>query len=158
MGTKNIVKRRSILERFWEKVKVGSLDECWPWIASLHGDGYGQFNTGRRIINAHIFAYDVQTGTEIPAGLHHDHLCRNPTCMNARHLEGVTQATNNLRGIGAPAVHARKTHCIHGHPFHGTNLYLDGPRRAHRNCLTCKRRRGREYQLRKRLDSKKRSA
>lgn len=145
-----IVSKPTMLDRFWSKVDVCGADDCWNWLASLHGLGYGQFNTGRRIMNAHIIAYELQTGRQVPIGLEIDHLCRNRICMNGRHLEPVTKKENILRGQSPMAQQARQTHCIAGHALTAENVYWFGAKRNHRMCLTCKRRRDAEYQDRKR--------
>jgi hypothetical protein len=44
---------------------------------------------------------------------------------------------NVLRGVGAAAKNARKTHCKRGHPFDEANTYWFGPERRHRMCRTC---------------------
>ena len=78
---------------------------------------------------------------EVPKGLQLDHLCRVRDCVNPYHLEAVTQQENILRGESASAKHARKTHCINGHPLSGDNLYLRPDRgdRAGRACRECQR-------------------
>lgn len=45
-------------KRFWRKVdKSGGPDACWPWLASTHPGGYGQFYDARnKPIYAHRFA------------------------------------------------------------------------------------------------------
>jgi hypothetical protein len=30
-------------DRFWNKVDIGSSEECWPWKASVQRGGYGWF-------------------------------------------------------------------------------------------------------------------
>ena len=83
--------------RFWRKVKGGDVTTCWIWQASLHR-GYGQFAvSSRQIVIAHRFAYEELVGP-IPDGLHLDHLCRQPKCVNPWHLEPVTPLVNVRRG------------------------------------------------------------
>ena len=131
----------SMLDRLWSKVNVRGPDDCWLWTASLHGKGYGQFNTGRRIMNAHIVVYELDRKFEVPRGLEIDHLCHVRTCMNPSHLEAVTKAVNILRGHSLMAVQARQTHCVAGHELSGSNVYWYGKNKTHRMCRACKRRR-----------------
>jgi len=37
------------MKRFWDKVKIGKEDECWEWIASGRGNGYGCFKYQKKI-------------------------------------------------------------------------------------------------------------
>jgi hypothetical protein len=36
-------KRISVEERFWKKVFMLSYFDCWIWMGSIDGDGYGHF-------------------------------------------------------------------------------------------------------------------
>lgn len=122
-------------DRFWEKVEKAGPDECWGWTAATYHNGYGSFWNGQRTMRAHRFAYERLVGP-IPEGLQIDHLCRNPACVNPGHLEPVTRRENILRGEGITAQQARKTHCVHGHPFDEENTYVH-PRG--RTCRACNR-------------------
>lgn len=119
--------------RFWTRVDF--TDSCWLWAKRLQADGYGSFSieSGRTVL-AHRWAYEFIMGA-IPTGLTLDHLCRVRHCVNPEHLEPVTAAVNTMRGYGAGAIHARQTHCIHGHILSGDNIYLTP--RGHRVCRHC---------------------
>ena len=119
--------------RFWRNVV--KTEGCWEWIAFRTKDGYGRFRVGGGKVLAHRFAYELLVGP-IPEGLESDHLCRNRGCVNPAHLEPVTQQVNRLRGVGLPALSARKTHCKNGHPFNAANTYHR--RDGDRECRTCK--------------------
>lgn len=129
-------------ERFREKVEFGEPHECWRWIGSSSNGGYGALRVGRTSVPAHRFSYELHVGP-IPDGLHIDHLCRNPSCVNPAHLEPVTPQENALRGIGPSAVNARKSECPQGHPLSGDNLYIV-PSTGSRMCRTCIRARNRK--------------
>jgi len=126
--------------RFWAKVEKRGPHECWSWTGATNGDGYGYMTRNGRTAYAHRVSYEFAIGP-IPEGLQLDHLCRVRNCVNPAHLEAVTSAENTLRGNGACARNARKTHCKHGHEFTDDNIAWSKKGRA---CLTCKRLRERD--------------
>lgn len=99
---------RTLQERWSSKVLRGANPtDCWLWMGSLDGHGYGQIQTGRVSVNghhapdkAHRVSYELHVGP-IPEGLQLDHLCRNPSCVNPKHLEPVTNQENTQRGWDA---------------------------------------------------------
>jgi len=125
------------LDRFFEKVVIPTdPDDCWWWIAARTGGGYGYCydSVAKKIRRAHRVAYQLFYGT-IPIGLELDHRCNRPACVNPTHLMAVTHRANILRSDAPHAQNARKTHCIHGHPLSGDNLYR--PPRGGRQCRCC---------------------
>lgn len=146
-------------ERFWEKVNKDGpisshrpdLGQCWIWTAAANrsnGGRYGWFRLPRQRagIKAHRWAWEEVNGP-LSDRLQLDHLCRNTLCVNPAHLEPVTIRENVLRGTNTPAQHARKTHCIHGHPLSGENTYTAAS--GQRMCRTCRRQWERERKARK---------
>lgn len=107
--------------------------ECWVWSGSLTREGYGRVMIAQRAYTAHRKVYEYLVGP-IPPGLELDHLCRNRGCVNPAHLEPVTTKENLLRGIGACAKNAVKTHCKRGHKFDEANTYLTANGRSCRQC------------------------
>lgn len=87
-------------QRFWAKVR--KTDECWVWTASVNGDGYGQIKVDGRLRKAHRLAWEMTNGP-IPKGMHIDHRCANPLCVNPAHLRIVTNAQNLQHRTGAQA-------------------------------------------------------
>lgn len=124
-------REQSIEERFWSKVDVREIDECWPWTAYITPKGYGRFWTGKTTQYAYRVAYEMRVG-EIPTGLELDHLCHNRSCVNPAHLEPVTHEVNIARSSNA-----LKTHCKRGHEFTSETTYLK--KGGGRQCRACDR-------------------
>lgn len=150
-------KRRTLEERFWERVDRLSDNECWVWTGARNRAGYGRLPAPRPETGdwtsryAHRISYEIHRG-EIPDGLVLDHLCRNPPCVNPAHLEVVTPGENTLRGESPWAINSRKTHCVHGHEYTPENTYVKPT--GWRECRTCKRNAERErYHRKKRTSS-----
>lgn len=117
-------------ERFWSKVQ--KTQTCWVWAAFKDKHGYGQFSagrrspTGKRVMDmAYRVAFQLIKGP-VPAGMHLDHLCRNPSCVNPDHLEAVTSRENTLRGTSPPARYAKMQTCKRGHQKTPENTYYTG--------------------------------
>lgn len=122
---------KTILERFWEKVE--ETEGCWLWNGYHGGMGYGQFwITPGRPIGAHRFAYQLLVGP-IPDDFDIDHLCRNPRCVNPKHLEPVSHRENMRRSKAA-----RKMACKLGHDWtNPKNVYIR--KGGQRWCAECAR-------------------
>lgn len=56
--------KRTVEERFWEKVERRGPDECWLWLGGKTGGGYGYFWLDGRMVRAHRFAYGASCGTD----------------------------------------------------------------------------------------------
>ena len=131
------IEKRPLLERLTSRVRVED-SGCWVWTGCTT-NGYGKISVDGKSEQAHRASYVAHIGP-IPSGLQLDHLCRNRACVNPAHLEPVTNRENVLRGVGASALNARKTHCVNGHPLSGGNLMLQQKKRGiERVCRECNR-------------------
>jgi len=131
---------QSVHERFWMQVNKQGPEKCWTW----HGytqKGYGRFGANGKNHAAHRWLYETLYGA-LESGKQLDHLCRNRACVNPAHMEPVTRKENILRGVGAPAQNARKTHCKRGHPLFGANIFRSNSNQRH--CRACRRERERQ--------------
>lgn len=86
---------KSLIKRFWEKVKIKQNENCWEWMASIKPSGYGQIRINGRTEYAHRVSYELAYG-EIPSGMLVRHKCDNPLCVRPEHLEIGTQFDNML--------------------------------------------------------------
>ena len=137
------------MERFWSKVDRNgpipahhqNLGPCWLWKAGKVRDGYGNFRIGEKQVLAHRWTFERVNGS-VPAGMELDHLCRVRHCCNPSHLEIVTRAVNQARGMKA-----QQTHCKNGHPYDEENTYRKPSGR--RDCRACVRERVSQYRARK---------
>lgn len=104
----------------------GDISDCWTWIGQLY-EGYGRYGQ----LAGHRIVYENLVG-EIPDGLVLDHTCLNTKCVNPFHLDPVTIGENVRRARAL----SRKETCPHGHPYVGSNLYIN-PNTGARLCKAC---------------------
>lgn len=131
---------KTAIERMIGRLRQSKRDGC-VFIPGLKGGGgyttlyLGGGRTAPRKLPLHRFTYLFFVG-RIRPGLVIDHLCRNHKCCNPSHLRAATHRENILCGSGAPAAHAKKTHCKRGHKFTTDNTYAA---RFGRGCRICRK-------------------
>jgi hypothetical protein len=74
---------------------------CWVWLWHTTASGYGWFQN--RL--AHGVFWERENGP-VPSGRQLDHLCRNRACIRVDHMEIVTNAENQRRGLNAKLTEA----------------------------------------------------
>jgi hypothetical protein len=142
--------RRSLRQpqRFDYQVNVQG---CWIWQGYFDRNGYGRVPVARQPVWAHRFFYEHHVGP-IPEGLHLDHLCRTPACVNPDHLEPVTPAENCRRAALA------RVECANGHEWTPENTYCR-PDDGTRQCRVCKAEHNRQayFRNRDRINARRRA-
>lgn len=143
----NFIEDKIFLNSFWKKVV--KMKNCWNWVACKGQDGYGHLSVNGKNFRAHRISYMISNG-EIPEGFQIDHLCRNTSCVNPKHLEAVTQRENIMRGFGITAQNLRKIYCINNHKFTNGNTWFYKEKGAIRRvCKACTKIKTRNYLERK---------
>jgi len=85
----------NILKRFWSKVKIAGLRDCWIWQGSKTPKGYGGVTINNKWQQTHRFVFEQCYGP-IPKGLNVLHQCDNPPCCNPYHLSLGTLKDNSV--------------------------------------------------------------
>lgn len=106
--------------RFWSKVDMTG--DCWNWLGAHGKHGHGTFCVTKDGVSktpgAHRVAYELVKGP-IPEGLHIDHICHNPPCVNPDHLRPVTHKQNHENRRGASSISATGVRGVHKSPVTG---------------------------------------
>lgn len=93
------VLKESVLKRFRDNVRLTEWG-CLEWSGPRRNE-YGCVRVAGKTVPSHRVAWVMRHGHDVPDGLVIDHLCCNKSCVNADHLEAVTDE-ENLRRIHRP--------------------------------------------------------
>lgn len=77
---------------FWSR--VNKTDNCWDWIGTNRGNGYGCLEINSKLISAHRFSWAIHFG-HIPQKLFVLHKCDNKKCVRPDHLFLGNASDNN---------------------------------------------------------------
>jgi len=83
------MKRKTLEEKFVEKVEFGDADECWLWTgAKIPYGPTGVISHKGKLLNAHRVAYKLLSGQRLSTsrGQCVLHTCLNKLCCNPNHL------------------------------------------------------------------------
>lgn len=100
------------INTFWNSIdsKDKEPNECWPWLRSLDGDGYGQCWCNGKHWRTHrlsyLLWYHALEDRHLMQGKVVRHICDNPICCNPVHLVLGTHADNMRDMVG----HGRQAH------------------------------------------------
>lgn len=140
-----------LLETALERMAANSTwqGDCLVWGGNVDPKGYGRLNVAKSGKLVHRLSWLIHFGpppSDKPCVLH---TCDNPPCWNPEHLwvGTVPENTADMIAKGRLVPHyLNLTHCKHGHPLSGDNLYMTPDGR--RNCRACRREAARRYQAR----------
>lgn len=133
---------KTITERFWSNVEIKGEDECWEWKGYKNKKGYGYISSKWQGPPLEVYRLSYMLCVGDPGNLYIDHLCRNRSCVNPKHLEAVSNKENILRGNAMGGINTRKTHCKNGHLLPEPTLLWG---KIQRRCKTCQKERDKMY-------------
>lgn len=86
MYNKSISPDKKIIERFFEKVEVDHVTNCWLWTGGKSNGGRGRFCFNNEMILAYKFAYAWLIGP-IEKNAKTKAICNRANCVNPWHLK-----------------------------------------------------------------------
>lgn len=82
-----------ISEVYADRIQIDPITNCWLWLNSQNGIGYGLVTVDYKHYYAHRLAYQISYG-KIPKGMNVLHKCDVRNCCNPQHLWLGTQKDN----------------------------------------------------------------
>lgn len=129
----------NIVERFLKSVREGK-NGCIEWTGTKDDRGYGTISaTPRKNLKKNIKAYRLSYrlfNGKLQRGLVIDHICRNKSCVNPKHLRQVSYRDNIINSDSCFATNARKTICKRGHSLMDKDNLLKSKNNT-RHCKKC---------------------
>lgn len=84
--------------KFWNQIKKGGPNECWPWSGSKGANGYGRFGFKSLMKKdqrgTHCIAWVLHNHQLIKNNMQILHTCDNQLCCNPKHLYMGTPLDN----------------------------------------------------------------
>ncbi len=106
---------QSLSQRFWNKVEITNLLDCWTWTGYKNRLEYGRIKVKGKAKFAHRIAWELTYG-KIPEGKLICHKCDNPSCNNPNHLFMGTHKDNTfdmcVKGRQRGKMSKKDIHCI----------------------------------------------
>lgn len=131
-------------EAFWSGVNPLGEYECWPWLKTKMGRGYGSLRVkGANPTGAHRVSWAIHNGRWPKRREVVMHSCDNPICVNPNHLSVGSQSDNIQdcvrKGRHKPYRKPKAAKCKNGHEYtEETTEFVMSRGLKVRRCKKCK--------------------